>query len=110
MRENAVRAGAAEKFIGISRRSQAPFVVQRRLLCKLHARLELVFPFVSHFYDHSRKFMPDNNRIGIDILRRAFMFLPLLYQLIRRHADAVAHYLYEDFIVLDRRKLELLQP
>ena len=109
VRDDAVGTCPSEKLIGIPGGSQASFIIQRRLLSELHARLELVFPLLSHFHDHTRKFMPDDNRIGVDILGRTFVLLALLCQLIGGHADAVAHDLHQDLILPDLRQFKFLQ-
>ena len=103
VRDDAVRAGSTEVFIGISRRCKASFVVQCRLLCEFHARFELIFPFFTDFYDHACEFMSDDDRVGVDVLWCSFVFLALLCQFVSGHADAVTHDLYEDLVVFDLR-------
>ena len=109
MRDNAVGAGTAEELIGIARGGQAALVVQGRLLGKLHARLELVLPLLANLYDDTGKFMADNDRVGVDVLRGTLVVLALFHQLVGGHADAVAHDFYEDFVILDGRELKLLK-
>ena len=89
MREDAVRAVAAEEFIGITRRSEAAFVVQGRLLGEAHARFELVLPFLADFDDDAGEFMARDDRVRIHVLGSAFMFFALFDEFVRRHADAV---------------------
>lgn len=77
VRENAVRAVAAEEFVRVTRGSQTAFVVQGRLLGEAHTRFELVLPFLADFDDDAGKFVACDDRMRIHVLGRAFMFLTL---------------------------------
>ncbi len=91
MREDAVRAVAAEEFVRITRRSQAAFIVQGRLLGEAHARLELVLPFLADLDDDAGEFVTCDDGVRIHVLGSPFMFLALFDEFVRRHADAVGN-------------------
>ena len=94
--------------IGIPR-SKTIFRPDVRLDDKLVTRLKLIFPFFTYRKDHSAEFMPQDDRIFIDVFRHLFMFFTLYRRLIAGHAKAVCHDLSKNLILFDRRKFKFFQ-
>ena len=109
IRNNNIGSVAADVLIGVSRSCQTALVVQSRLDGEFLTLLELMCPFCSYLYQVTAELMADDNRMLFDIFRNTLVILALHCCLVGGHADAVGYDSCQDLVVLDLRKLVLVQ-
>jgi hypothetical protein len=113
IRNDDISCIAAYIFIGIARGRESPYrpasVVQGWLDGEFVSGLELSLPLLAYFNYFSRKLVSDNHRVLGYIVWHSLVSRPLVSGLIGRHADAVAHYLGKNLVILHLRKVEFFQ-
>ena len=109
-RNDAIRGVAAEELIGITRAPHRPFIIQGRLQCELHARLEPILVLLSYFDDVSCHLMSHDGRMIRHIFMHALVRGAQDGTFVGGHTNAVGYYFYQDLIILDLGQLEFFQP
>ena len=100
-------------FIGIARGGKNSYrpasIVQGWLDGEFVSGLEPSLPLLTYFNYFSCELVSDNHRVFGYIVRHSLVSRSLVSGLIGRHADAVAHYLGKNLVILHLRKVEFFQ-